>query len=335
MTTLLPRARLVDVIAGAAPLVGARCDPEAPRGFVSPVEARARLGLAYGDLAAEERTRLQGRGVARDLGVLAGAAAVRLVPKPPRGRTGRAFVVSATIDPLTIDEALHAIADPHQLGRARFVWFVHPHALTTAARTPDFARALERGDVVLPDGVGIRMAAALLGTPLPHNVNGTDLLPLLCAELARTKRPLSLVGGAPGVAAEAARRLAADHPGLVVGTVASGFLDDAATARLVAELATEDAPVILVGMGSPRQESFALEHLGDLAGATVVSVGGLFDFFSGRIPRAPTVLRELGLEWTYRLAQEPRRLAMRYLLGNPLFLSLALLQRLGVRRRPG
>jgi N-acetylglucosaminyldiphosphoundecaprenol N-acetyl-beta-D-mannosaminyltransferase len=81
-------------------------------------------------------------------------------------------------------------------------------------------------------------------------------------------------------------------------------------------------------MGSPIQERFAWEHLAHIPTATVITVGGLFDFFSGRVPRAPLAWRELGLEWLFRLVQEPRRLAKRYLVGNPLFLLLALKQRL-------
>ncbi len=87
-----------------------------------------------------------------------------------------------------------------------------------------------------------------------------------------------------------------------------------------------------VGMGSPRQEAWAEEHLSGVAGLTVLTVGGLFDFFSGRMPRAPLAVRELGLEWAYRLAQEPRRLASRYLVGNPLFVSRVVRQRLVGRR---
>ena len=86
--------------------------------------------------------------------------------------------------------------------------------------------------------------------------------------------------------------------------------------------------LVLVGMGSPRQELWAWKYLSNHPDLIVVTVGGLFDFISGVVPRATVIWRELGLEWLYRLTREPRRLARRYLLGNPLFLARAVRQRL-------
>ena len=318
------------MLAGEAPLIGARADSKAPRGLISPVEARHRLGLAYGDPRIDERARLAERTFFTDVSTVLRTALAQPFPAPVKGGPPRPFVVSSHVDALTVGAAVDAIAGPHDLPRARLVWFVHPHALNLAVIDRAHAERLERADLVLPDGVGTRIAAALVGAPLRHNINGTDLLPLLCDALAASGRPLSLVGGAEGVARAAADRLVHDHPGLRLGVVRHGFLDDAQAAELRDELRSAEPSVVLVGMGSPRQEAFALRWLGDLTGATVVTVGGLFDFFSGRAERAPVVCRELGLEWAYRMLREPRRLGPRYVLGNPMFLALAFLQRMGV-----
>lgn len=328
--SLLPRAKLRDVLAGDAPLIGARADSQAPRGLISPVEARHRLGLAYGDPRIEERSRLADRTFFTDVSTVVRTALAQPFPAPIKGGRPRPFIVSSRVDALTVAAAVDAIAASHDLPRARLVWFVHPHALNLAVIDRAHAERLERADLVLPDGVGTRIAAAVVGTPLRHNINGTDLLPLLCAALATSGRPLSLVGGAKGVARAAADRLVREHPGLRLGVVEHGFLDDARAAELRDELRNGEPSVVLVGMGSPRQEEFALRWLGDLPGSTVVTVGGLFDFFSGRAERAPVVCRELGLEWAYRMLREPRRLGPRYILGNPVFLALAVLQRWGV-----
>ncbi|MEZ4255718.1 MAG: WecB/TagA/CpsF family glycosyltransferase [Polyangiales bacterium] len=214
------------------------------------------------------------------------------------------------------------------MGRARMVHFVHPHALNLAAFDADYAALLADADIILPDGVGLRIAAKMLGVALEHNVNGTDLLPLLCARATASARPLILIGGAEGVASACADALVRSHPGLRVPFTSHGFLDAAGIAR-VEEAVRAHAPcVVLVGMGSPLQERWAWEHLASIPRITVLTVGGLFDFFSGRIPRSPLVWRELGLEWLWRLRQEPTRLGRRYLLGNPLFLTLAAKQRL-------
>lgn len=342
MTALLPRASLLDVARGRARVVGSRLHPDAPRGFVSPIEARVRLGLDHegrSEIAREERVRLEARSARADArALLSAAVAAVLAPRPSSEAPARPRVVSAYVDNLTADAAIARIlergAAPGEGGRARMVHFVHPHALNLAVLDAALRAQLARADLVLPDGVGVRVAARILGVRMLHNLNGTDLLPRLCDEAAARDVPLALVGAAPGVAARCARNLRGSRPSLRIPIVESGFLDAARTASLRAELAelarAHGRIVVLVGMGSPRQEAWAARHLRDLPGLTVVTVGGLFDFYAGDVPRAPPALRELGLEWVFRIAQEPRRLLARYALGNPAFLALAVAQRAGI-----
>lgn len=321
---LLPRAPLGDVLRGRAPLVGSRLDARAPRGFVSPVESRVHLGIPYGDLASEEARLLGQRSMKRDAGVvLRAAVSAALRPSGSMRSVARPRIVSARVNNVTIEEALEAIVE----GGTRMVHFVHPHALNLAAFDKEHAARLARADLVLPDGIGIRVAAAMLGVAMRHNLNGTDLLPLLCERAANRGVPLALVGAAPGVAEACAERLKEATPGLKVALVSHGFLDEAASLRLAEQIKRLGRSIVLIGMGSPLQERWAWQYLGDAPEATVLTVGGLFDFFSGRVPRAPVWCRELGLEWAFRLSQEPRRLAKRYLVGNPLFLMLAARQR--------
>lgn len=328
MTALLPRATLGEVLRGEARLVGSRLDPARPRGVFSPIEARVSLGLVYEDLAAAEARALAAGSAARAGAALRGLLAAALAPPAGAARAERPFVVGARVDALTVEEALAAILAPAPRDRARVVHFVHPHALNVAAGDAELRGRYARADAVLPDGVGLRLGARLLGHALPHNLNGTDLLPLLCARAAAAGRPLALVGAAPGVADACAERLRAATPGLEIPLTSHGFLDDEASAALAQRIGALAAPVVLVGMGTPLQERWVWRHLAGVGGATALTVGGLFDFFSGRVPRAPMVLRELGLEWAFRLAQEPRRLARRYLAGNPLFLARVVRQRL-------
>lgn len=326
---LLARARLRDVLRGRAPLVGARVSVEAPRGWVSPVEARVYLGIPYGDLAAEERKLLEHQTWRSRAGVLVRTAIARaLTPRRGLRYERRPFIVSARVDNITIDEALTALLDAPTGGRARLFYIVHPHALNLAAFRKDFAEMLTRAHLVLPDGIGIRIAASLLGIAMRHNINGTDLLPLICAKAAEAHLPLVLIGGAPGVAQECAQNLVHRTPGLHIAFVHHGYLDATQSRDVAAHIKSLGRCLVLVGMGSPLQERWAWEYLCDAAEATVVTVGGLFDFFSGRIPRAPLAWREMGIEWLWRLRMEPRRLAKRYLIGNPLFLLLTLRQRI-------
>jgi len=332
---LAPRASLVDVALRRAPLVGARLAEEGARGFVSPVEARVHVGIAYGDLLAEELAYLASpRSLGQDLKVAARGLLAAALGQGGGREEPRPFVVSAHVDNVSLEEALAGILARPRDGRARLVHFVHPHALNTAFTDAALREQLARADLVLPDGIGLRLAAQVLGVSLRHNLNGTDLLPVLCARAAAEGIPLVLVGAAEGIAEACRERLLAATPGLRIPIAHHGYLDEAASRALAKRIGELGRVIVLVGMGTPLQERWAHTHLAALPECTALTVGGLFDFFSGRMPRAPLALRELGLEWAFRLAQEPRRLAKRYLLGNPVFLTLATLQRLGVGHQP-
>lgn len=334
-TSLLPRARVRDVIGGRARLVGSRCDAAKPRGLLSPIEVRLRMGIPYGDLRSVEDDYLAKRSLKGDLGILARTMlSYLLAPSKKAEAARRPFVVSATVDNLTIEEAMNAILQPHEDPRAKQVYFVHAHALNLARFDAEYAAVLKQADALLPDGIGIRMAAGFLGIAMRHNLNGTDLFPLLCRDAASQGLPLVLIGGAPGVADECARRMRLANPALKTPVVSPGFFSSQADVdELVGRIQSLGRCLVLVGMGSPRQERWAATHLRECRGATVLTVGGLFDFYSGRVRRAPIFWRETGMEWAYRMLQEPRRLAKRYLVGNPLFLALALEQKLR-RRKP-
>jgi N-acetylglucosaminyldiphosphoundecaprenol N-acetyl-beta-D-mannosaminyltransferase len=331
---LLPRATLRNVLGGKAPLVGSRCSQDRPRGFISPIEPRLRMGIPYGDLSRCEEEYFARRSLVTDLGVMVRTAvAWALSPSSGARPLAKPFIVSAAVDNLSITEAIDLILSASSEARSRFIFFVHAHALNLARFDSAYAEVLSQADALLPDGIGIRLAAGFLGVALRHNLNGTDLFPFLCREAAKLGIPVALIGGAPGVADECARRMQADVPRLEIPLVSSGFFGSEAEALQAAARVREMGRVLdLVGMGSPHQERWATRYLQDCPGATVLTVGGLFDFYSGRIRRAPILWREAGFEWLYRVLQEPRRLAKRYLVGNPLFLALAFWQRVSGRR---
>jgi N-acetylglucosaminyldiphosphoundecaprenol N-acetyl-beta-D-mannosaminyltransferase len=326
---LLEHAPLTAVLRGEAPWVGSRLDPDAPRGWVSPVEARVQLGLHYGDMRTLESERLRARSPLRDASTVVTALVSRAVaPTAEAPRPERPWVVSSRVDNLTTDDALDTIFALPQRERARIIHFVHPHALNLASDDGVLARDLSAADAVLADGVGLQLAARVLGFELRSNVNGTDLLPLLCERAVKEGVPVVLVGGAPEVAEACRAKLLEAHPGLSIPWVSNGFLDAEASRDVAERVRATGRCIVLVGMGSPRQERWTWEHLAEVDTCTAVTVGGLFDFYSGHVPRAPAAWRELGVEWVWRLRQEPRRLAKRYLVGNPLFVLRVVRQRL-------
>ena len=146
------------------------------------------------------------------------------------------------------------------------------------------------------------------------------MLPLLCQKMQNRQESIFLLGAKPGVAERTAQRLLQQYPQLKIAGVHHGYFDKDNAAHVIHHVNASGADLMLVGMGSPHQEEFILNHQHDLGCKTVLAVGGLFDFYSGDIKRAPLWLREIGFEWAYRLYQEPKAKFHRYIIGNPRFL---------------
>jgi exopolysaccharide biosynthesis WecB/TagA/CpsF family protein len=203
--------------------------------------------------------------------------------------------------------------------------FANAHSVNLARRLPAFAEAL-RQVTVFNDGIGIELAARILtGERLPANLNGTDLTPALLAVLPAGTR-VYLLGSPPGVA-EAARAVFAERfPALDFVGARDGFFGEGEGAAVAAHIAETGAQLVIVGMGQPRQEFWATRYA-ESTGAVALCAGAILDFTAGRFQRAPGWVQAARLEWAYRLALEPRRLAQRYLVGNASFLAHVLLQR--------
>jgi N-acetylglucosaminyldiphosphoundecaprenol N-acetyl-beta-D-mannosaminyltransferase len=320
-----------DVVLGRAALLGSRLTASERRGLFSPVEARVHLGLDYDNLEAEERSLLRTASRMQRTKMILRAVIARMVAGS-RTRAAVAEIFGIRPAEWTVGEALEFIFH-ESAPDARLVFFAHPHALNISLVDDELSELLREADAVLADGIGLQLATRMLKGRLPSNLNGTDLFPLICQRAAESGRPLVFVGAREEVVQECARRTRDQYPGLRIPLVRTGYLNEIESRAVADEIRNLERPIVLVGMGSPVQEKWAKKYLGDCNGATVITVGGLFDFFSGRIPRAPKAWRELGLEWLYRLLQEPRRMARRYLLGNPLFLLMVALQRLRLRPR--
>ncbi len=229
-------------------------------------------------------------------------------------------ILGVRIHNATRAEALDRIEGFLREERGHAVFFVNAHCVNVAWSEPGYREALHRADLVLPDGTGMRLAGLLLGRPLRDNVNGTDLFPLLCERLARLEAPVFLLGALPGLAEKVAAWMMRSYPGIRVAGTHHGYFKPDEEQEVVRLVAASGAFVLLVAMGVPLQERFIERNLAAMGVRVALGVGGLFDFYSGRIPRAPVWIRRAGLEWFYRLLQEPRRLWRRYLIGNFVFL---------------
>lgn len=231
---------------------------------------------------------------------------------------------------LVDDSADHTITHLLSPGRRR-AFFMNAHCCNTRRRDADYARAVDAADVLLPDGIGVELAARMSGQRLTANLNGTDLVPALLEKAARMGKSVYLFGGTPGTADAAANRLVHSIPGLRVAGTRDGFGGAADAGAAIADINDSDADIVLVAMGVPMQELWIDRHADQLNAPLTLAVGALFDFLAGKVVRAPKPVRRAKMEWAWRLAQEPRRLAKRYLAGNLSFLTNAAITTAGGR----
>jgi alpha-1,3-mannosyltransferase len=198
--------------------------------------------------------------------------------------------------------------------------YLNAHASNVAARDPAFRETLRRF-TILNDGVGVDIAARMLeGKSFPENLNGTDFTLRYLRTTSRHFR-IFLLGAKPGVAEDAASVLEMLLPRHVVVGTRDGYFVAAGADEVTSEIKASGADLLLVAMGNPAQEFWIDAHLEATGCRMAMGVGALLDFLAERVPRAPEVIRQMRLEWAFRLVLEPRRLWRRYLIGNPLFLA--------------
>ena len=291
-------------------------------GLISPFGIRSRIGLAHERESAMDRDQVYGQTLTGDLGlaarsVVSGVLGGGSVPRemPPMINFFGIPVVNTTMQEAVNWVVVNAAGEGHKL-----MAFVNPDCLNIAWKDANYRAVLLDADRVLPDGIGVHLGCRMLGLALRANVNGTDMFPMLCEAAARERLPIYLLGARPGVARAAADKMVERYPGLEIAGTADGYFLPEDEASVVNAINASGARILLTAFGVPRQELWLRRWRDRLAPAVSMGVGGLFDFYSGRIPRAPIWMREMGLEWVYRLMQEPGRMWRRYVIGNPLFL---------------
>ncbi|MGQ7830698.1 WecB/TagA/CpsF family glycosyltransferase [Altererythrobacter sp. Z27] len=237
------------------------------------------------------------------------------------------------VDVTSSDSASRVILDAMRERRSLLVAFSNANTINIARKDYRLQRSLASA-MVLNDGVGVDLASRILhGRSFPENLNGTDFCPRLL-ELADNGSRVYLLGGEKGVAQKAGVEIERRYPGVRVVGTRDGFFGPGETDEILAEAMDVGATLMLVGMGQPKQEIWAARHSPQFAGP-MICVGACLDFLAGKFPRAPRIIRQLRLEWAYRLMKEPRRLARRYLVGNFVFLFGVLREKMGGGNKDG
>lgn len=204
--------------------------------------------------------------------------------------------------------------------RQRIVFFANAHSCNVAQKDIEFLNALGAADLVLPDGIGLKIAGKFVGHSIKANLNGTDLLPKVLAAAAEKNLKIFFLGGEPGVAEIAKEQLLYKMPQLRIVGVHHGFFTNAEQRNVIKEINRSGAELLLVGLGVPFQEKWIWQFRNEIDAKLLFGVGAFLDFSAGRFPRAPLMFRNFGIEWLFRLYQEPRRLFARYVFGNISFL---------------
>jgi N-acetylglucosaminyldiphosphoundecaprenol N-acetyl-beta-D-mannosaminyltransferase len=216
---------------------------------------------------------------------------------------------------MTLAETVAAVGGLIEARAPNYFITANTHYAMLTRRSPELEAINAGAAFIVADGMPLVWAARRRGTPLPERVAGSDLIFELSAEAARRGYRLYFLGGAPGVAEEAARRLVARYPGLqVVGTECPPFGDWSAVeeAELIADIRAARADLLMTALTMPKGERWLAANFRALEVPVAVNVGAAIDFAAGRVRRAPRWMQVVGLEWAFRLGIEPRRLFGRY-----------------------
>jgi N-acetylglucosaminyldiphosphoundecaprenol N-acetyl-beta-D-mannosaminyltransferase len=234
----------------------------------------------------------------------------------------------ATLD--WVDAAVRA-------GARSYVCVAAVHTVMACEEDPALRAAVLGADFTVPDGQPLVWALRALGHPLGDRVYGPELMDRACARAARTGQRFYLYGGRnSGALVELTRVLRLRHPGLrIVGGYSPPFRDltDTEQDAIVEDIRRSKADVVWVGIGVPKQEKWMAEMRDRLDAPVLIGVGAAFDFHAGLVPQAPATMQRYGLEWLYRLLQEPRRLWRRYARYNPRFVWMFARQLVETKRR--
>lgn len=246
------------------------------------------------------------------------------------------YIVGMRVDAPHHEEAAGRILSWARNGESRYVCVGTVHMVMEANDDPSFRRVVNEADLVTPDGMPLVWGLRLLGVGGASRVPGSDLTPVVCRAAAEEGVPVGFYGGTPQTLERLVARLRTDIPALRIAYAYSPPFrpsSDDEEARQVEAIVASGCRVLFVGLGCPKQERWMARMQGRIP-AVMLGVGAAFDFLAGTKRKAPTWMQRAGLEWLFRLAEEPRRLWRRYLLNNPRFLMLFSRQLVAERTDP-
>ncbi len=208
-------------------------------------------------------------------------------------------ILGFNVDSFTFDEAVDYASENH--GQ---IITINPEMISTAQSMPDFANVIHNAELVVPDGIGVELGLKILGHKV-HRIAGVELGRALLEQYSKNNKTVAMVGAKPEVIQLAVQNLKNEIPNLNIVYSHDGYFSE--DSEISDSIISVNPDLILVALGSPKQEFFinSLKH--KLPNSTMIGLGGSFDVWAGVVDRAPKIYQKLGLEWLYRTIKEPKR----------------------------
>lgn len=231
-------------------------------------------------------------------------------------------ILGIGIHQLRVEELFQQIKRLRENGGKHLITYVNVHTMNIAYRDERLREAYRRSSITYCDGGGVVMGGRILGRYLPERMTGASFIDPFCQSWQEDGTSLFLLGGRPGVPEQAVHRLKNRYPDLIIKGSCHGFFrrDSEQEDKILSMISKTKPDILLVGFGTPLQEHYVLDNWDRIEARVIWTVGALFDYVSGQVPRCPVWMQEYTLEWLFRFLIEPKRLFNRYMIGNPLFI---------------
>jgi N-acetylglucosaminyldiphosphoundecaprenol N-acetyl-beta-D-mannosaminyltransferase len=291
-----------------------------PPGLISLWWIRRRANIDYETELMTDKEYVANYGLKSDIGICLRAIPAVLYGDKVSATADKVTLLGITFDNLDMSQAIDKILEWLHSETSKQVCFVNADCVNIAYRDETYLKVLESADLCLADGIGLKLAGKLLSQEITQNLCGTDMFPRLCQSISGTDVTLFLLGARPEAVEGLHKWIIEQYPEVQVCGCQHGYFKPEEEKEIVLRIKDSGVLLLLVAFGVPKQDIWIRENLKQTGVRVAMGVGGLFDFYSGAIPRAPLWMREIGMEWLYRLIQEPGRMWKRYLVGNVVFM---------------
>lgn len=227
-------------------------------------------------------------------------------------------ILGVSFDNITMAEATKNALSFLNGRVTRTIYTANPEIVMEAQKDSLFLEIINNGDLVVADGIGVVIGSKIIRNPLYERVAGYDLVQNIFDSIKYTDKTVYFFGAAPDIAKEAASNMMKEYPGLQIIGAQDGYFDEDKEKIIIEEINQLRPDLLLVGLGAPKQEKWINDHINNLQVKLIIGVGGSFDGMSGHVKRAPNIFIKLGLEWFYRLLNQPTRIFR--MIKLPLFL---------------